>query len=397
MPVRTNGGVFCDQVLTGSLQHFRIVGADFTGAVDSNNMPVHGSAAEIIYNEISRRATISIMNPITNPLGMSFALETGRAGWTAAEIEVFVRSLGVVGVDNVDVSNVTVEQVYYNLIPTGSGAATFLDLTDTPASYTGEGGKVLAVKTTEDGVEFITVSGGGLVDSVFGRIGDVIAQPGDYDADQIDYDNTTSGLSATEVQSAIDEVNANVINLSNQLSNLVLNDLSDVDVTGVTDGQGILWDSATGNWLASNITTTTPDKVLFHHNGVISQVLSTSFSVILFNFSTSSTSAITYNNATGEFTINEDGQYGIECDMSFTTTTAARKNAQVKLQLDGVDVPGSFAYTYNRNTVNGESTGSLTMELDMTGGQIIRILARGTTGTVKTIPSACRIRIIKRK
>ena len=52
--------------------------------------------------------------------------------------------------------------------------------------------------------------GGGtnLVTSVFGRQGAVIAEASDYDADQVDYDNATSGLSATDVQGAIDEVAA---------------------------------------------------------------------------------------------------------------------------------------------------------------------------------------------
>lgn len=44
------------------------------------------------------------------------------------------------------------------------------------------------------------------VDSVFGRTGAVVAASGDYDADEVTYDNTTSGLTATEVQSAIDEI-----------------------------------------------------------------------------------------------------------------------------------------------------------------------------------------------
>lgn len=42
-----------------------------------------------------------------------------------------------------------------------SGAADFLDLTDTPASYSGQAGKALVVNTAEDGLEFGTVSSGG--------------------------------------------------------------------------------------------------------------------------------------------------------------------------------------------------------------------------------------------
>lgn len=44
------------------------------------------------------------------------------------------------------------------------------------------------------------------VDSVFGRQGNVVALDGDYDASQIDFDNTASGLTAGNVQDAIDEL-----------------------------------------------------------------------------------------------------------------------------------------------------------------------------------------------
>jgi hypothetical protein len=47
------------------------------------------------------------------------------------------------------------------IVSQGSGSSTFTGLTDTPSSYSGEGGKVLKVKATEDGVEFGTVSGTG--------------------------------------------------------------------------------------------------------------------------------------------------------------------------------------------------------------------------------------------
>jgi hypothetical protein len=44
--------------------------------------------------------------------------------------------------------------------PSG-GASTFLDLTDSPASYSGQGGKVVAVKSDASGLEFVTGGGGG--------------------------------------------------------------------------------------------------------------------------------------------------------------------------------------------------------------------------------------------
>lgn len=53
---------------------------------------------------------------------------------------------------------------------------------------------------------FVLIQAAGDVDTVFGRTGDVVAVAGDYTAAQVTYDNTTSGLSATEVQAAIDEL-----------------------------------------------------------------------------------------------------------------------------------------------------------------------------------------------
>lgn len=53
----------------------------------------------------------------------------------------------------------------------------------------------------------IFIEGGpGTVDSFNGRTGTVVSQPGDYSGTQVSYNNATSGLVATNVQDAIDEV-----------------------------------------------------------------------------------------------------------------------------------------------------------------------------------------------
>ncbi len=48
------------------------------------------------------------------------------------------------------------------------------------------------------------------VESFNTRTGAVVPAASDYDADQVDFDNTTSGLTATEVQGALDEIDGNV-------------------------------------------------------------------------------------------------------------------------------------------------------------------------------------------
>lgn len=50
--------------------------------------------------------------------------------------------------------------VLYTRSTLGGGASAFTDLTDVPSAYTGQGGKVVSVKGTEDGLEFTTGGGG---------------------------------------------------------------------------------------------------------------------------------------------------------------------------------------------------------------------------------------------
>ena len=77
---------------------------------------------------------------------------------------------------------------YYNTFTGGGGggASAFTDLTDVPASYTGQAGKFPKVNATEDGLEFATISGGG----------DMLASTYDPQAiagDAFDTDNHTDG------------------------------------------------------------------------------------------------------------------------------------------------------------------------------------------------------------
>jgi len=153
MVQRTNGGVFDDQMLTGSLSHWVVTGADFSGAVDQYGQPVPFSAAEIIFKNIESGAYINIMNP--NSQNLSFALEEGRSIWTAESLQEMIRGLGSdVGVDHLDLSNVIVERVPY-IFGTGSTSATsFLQLTDTPDSYSGAANYFVTVNPGETGLIF---------------------------------------------------------------------------------------------------------------------------------------------------------------------------------------------------------------------------------------------------
>jgi hypothetical protein len=65
-----------------------------------------------------------------------------------------IQSLGTdVGVDHIDCTVCTVEQVPY-IWACGTGAESFLNLTDTPATYAGSAGYVVTVNGAEDGLIF---------------------------------------------------------------------------------------------------------------------------------------------------------------------------------------------------------------------------------------------------
>lgn len=159
MPIRTTGGVFDEQVLTGSLAHYVIIGADFSGAMNSYGQPVPNSAAEIIFTKISEGAYINIMNP--NEINLSFALEAGRSVWDEISLTNMVQSLGNnVGVDNLNLSICIVKQVPYIWGAGHGGAESFIDLSDAPGTYSGAAGYVVTVNPTEDGLIFLPASAG---------------------------------------------------------------------------------------------------------------------------------------------------------------------------------------------------------------------------------------------
>ena len=81
------------------------------------------------------------------------------------------------------------------------------------------------------------------VASFKGRTGAVNPAAHDYDADQVDYDNSVSGLTATDVNSAIDELAAAVPPTP------ALGDLTNVTLTTPSNGQVLTYDSANSIWV----------------------------------------------------------------------------------------------------------------------------------------------------
>lgn len=79
------------------------------------------------------------------------------------------KTVSIAELDDVDLTTAT--KVNGKYVVGGGGATNFNDLGDVPASYTGNSGKVAAVKATEDGLEYIAVGGVGTVTGVSSATG----------------------------------------------------------------------------------------------------------------------------------------------------------------------------------------------------------------------------------
>lgn len=127
---------------------------------------------------VSVDSEIVLFSGVTGKLGKR-ATTTGLAKLTSG-----VLSAGVEGTDylgplriedeaygvtwNGDTDHAASKNALYDKIENlvASLVTTFLSLTDAPDSYTGQGEKVVAVKATEDGLEFVTVTTAGGIGSV---------------------------------------------------------------------------------------------------------------------------------------------------------------------------------------------------------------------------------------
>ena len=149
----------------------------------------------------------------------------------------------------------------------------FIELTDTPADYTGNANKIVTVNAGEDGLEFTDPVQNAPVDSVFGRTGIVVAASGDYDSDEVTNTSTVTGVNVSDALESLDS-DINGIDLTVKADKIVpavTGDFAALSISGnlvdsgvssadfATAAQGTTADSATQP--GDNVSTLTNDAL----------------------------------------------------------------------------------------------------------------------------------------
>lgn len=172
---------------------------DSTGKVPSSQLPS---------NELNDLNDVVITSPVNkqilsyNSTSGKWENQTGQEtiGGIVYKGSILFANLPTTGMINGDSYDIKDAFVTDNRFEEGSGIAC------------GAGTDVVWVES-DNKWNILTPSG---VYSFNGRTGAVLPATSDYNADQVDYDNTTSGLTATDVQDAIDE---NASDISSHIGN----------------------------------------------------------------------------------------------------------------------------------------------------------------------------------
>lgn len=134
------------------------------------------------------------------------------------------------------------------------------------------------------------------------------------------------------------------------------------------------------------------EKTLLLHNGAVTQTFINP-TTLLFGTSVRTDAAYTYS--AGVVTINTTGWYEITFDVSYTTTANSRTISETLIQVNGVAVPGSYAYGYHRTIVEGHQTTTATIKANLTATNTVRVVGRTFAGgnSIQTLANACRLNI----
>lgn len=145
------------------------------------------------------------------------------------------------------------------------------------------------------------------------------------------------------------------------------------------------------NWM---LLTTTTSVILSRHNGNVSQTFSTTLTTLLFGTNVRTDSNYTYNS--GVITINNTGNYLINFDASFASTTNNVTASQTGIYKNNVIVPGSLTYSNHSASSDGVFTVSSSIMVPASSGDTIKVVSSrfSGSGSLVTQVNGCRLNIV---
>ena len=234
------------------------------------------------------------------------------------------------------------------------------------------------------------------------------------DASEVPYDNTTSGLAATDTQSAIDEVEARVdtleatdyVNTFNGRTGTVVAETSDYDAVQVDFDNTSNGFTSTDTQSAIEEVSVSLTKEYIYANQTIAQTAldGTPVTVTFDNEAIqSSGSVFSLNATTGEITVNKTSVFKIDYRVTMDTDDGARRTSETFLEVDtgagfaeiSAALGSSRAYGYHRNDQSGENTAAGQVLLNVNSGDVVRIRVRrfNNVGIISSIPLGTSISI----
>ena len=187
------------------------------------------------------------------------------------------------------------------------------------------------------------------------------------------------------------QIDTHIAAVNNPHTTSVTN-LDDTTITGVADNDILIYD--TGVWIntpSSNLPA--PAGVSFYaHNGGVTQVIATTYVNQLFGTAVRTNANYSYN-ANGELTVTAAGWYTIEYNCTMQGTAGTRRESECKIQLNTVDVAGSFSRGYHRNPTTSGDTDVAEVHILLAANDVIRVQIHTTGGSITTTASACRLSI----
>ena len=187
----------------------------------------------------------------------------------------------------------------------------------------------------------------------------------------VSYDNSVSGLTATNVKAALDEIDGRVdTNDAKVSADGSIDTHSDVDVTTTAPvvGDRFVFDGL--NWV--------PEKpqdryIELYQNAITTSTNSSTDINVQWDVSKNTGSLFTFSPTSAVIEVNQDGYYFISYDISLNMTSgSSRTNGRGRIYVDTGSgysiVPGGTSYSYNRNSSQGLDTLSKSTILQMSSG-----------------------------